>query len=331
MKILLQPIKNYNIVATTNRSNKKTISPFALPQLENDTLVFNGKKKDLLEKSETEIFNIIDKSIAPKNMVGYGGLADVYNIPNTNYCVRLLRNGLECGIFHKEYTNYKTKPNKDLTTLDKFNHVVLKLGNSATVMQKVEGSPIASKMLSHEEILANTKIISKFPLKSYEYLLKNIITAYKEGILFDPHPSNIILNAKEQTFTPIDYEANSFNFPLEPIHSLFFSLVPDNIDSSTRNKITNKIFKTILKEIKSNDDSSLKIEEYDFTDFFERYKAHYNIDFFKAGLEFLRFEQNISKLIYLKFAQLTNPGLDKEFNKLWEITYKQLDKVFRAR
>lgn len=331
MKIIQQPINYNNSTNTkTNHNQQKQISYFALPEQQKDTVTFSAKKKDLLEKSATEIFKILDKSIIPKNMIGYGGLADVYSIPNTQYYVRLLRNGLEEGFFHKKYTSYRTKPNKNLTTLDKLNHVVLRLGDSTTIMQKVEGIPIVGNLLSKDDIRENAKIISKLPLKAYENLLKEIIAAYQENILFDSHPSNIILNREKKTLTPIDYIENKLHIPLEPVNSLFYSLVPNNIDAKIRNKITNKILKATLKEIKTSTNSSLNFEEYDFNQFFESYKSHYDIDYFRKGREFLQLEKNIANLTDLKFSLTNQPNCNTEFNKLWEIIYKQIDKVFRA-
>ncbi len=295
-----------------------------------DTVSFKSTEPEFTNLPKEDIFKRVDDSIKPENVIGIGSMADVYSINDTDYCIRLLKADLEQGL-SKKYLNYKESFSKDLSQLDKANHVVINLGNQASIMKRIKGVPVNGLLVTADESVKIAEEIAKFPVNSYINLYKHIVEMQKEGILFDPHPSNLIVNLESKSFTTIDMLTDAVKIPFEPMAYLFMSLVHENTPSECRRSIINKLLKTLLEDLCSDSKPMLNYQEYDFIPFLEEYSNRFFQDILEAGLDGLSLGHDISKLLYLKFSEEATTGARPMIKRQLKDIYKKIDKVFPAK
>ena len=87
------------------------------------------RSRDLLDLPQKDILAKVQNSVTPDNFLGQGTEAEVYRIKGTKYCVRIPYLAQD---IYRLYT-------KELTPIDKVNHVVAKLGFGASIMKYFEG------------------------------------------------------------------------------------------------------------------------------------------------------------------------------------------------
>lgn len=149
---------------------------------------------NLLKKGSKEITKIVRESVANEsNLIGQGCRGRVYDIPNTNYCVKLPidMNLAEVPILDtKEWC-------LNISKTDKVNHIVAKLGDDISIMKKIKGEPCSIERVKEE--------VSDLPLESYKNLILQISNAKKRQLSFDPHSANVIYNDTNKSLTAIDF------------------------------------------------------------------------------------------------------------------------------
>ena len=221
-----------------------------------DTVCFKGH--DLLNLPEEEILKEIKKSIIPENFIGQGTEAEVYRIKDTDYCVRI-------PYFVQEIHGFNYS--KELTPIDKVNHIAAKLDFGASIMKYIEGiTPKRYISNSHDRYILQEKI-SEMPIKSYSELLYQIADAIDNELLFDFSPGNLIINTEKNKLTAIDFFPISENpRTTKPLTEMYSILTCYGALEKTGKKIFDKITDTGLEEFKPNKIPCMDIELFDFVD-----------------------------------------------------------------
>lgn len=216
------------------------------------------KSRDFLDLSKKDIFEKIKDSLVPDNFLGHGIEANVYRIKNTNYCVR---------IPYKAQEIYKADYSKELTSVDKVNHVVAKLGFGAAIMEYFEGIVPKWYMNNDYNRFRLQEKISDMPVKSYSELLHQIAEAIDNEMFFDFSPGNLIVDIDKQKLTAIDFYTISENpRSISPMTEMYSVLTCYGAEKKTGKKIFDKITEAGLEEFKSNIIPCMDLELFDFID-----------------------------------------------------------------
>lgn len=179
--------------------------------LEADTAEL-GASIPFLQRSEQQIKLSLKKAIK-KECIGHGAEAKVYKIPDTDYVVRV----------HKGFKpDFNSPISFDMSTGDKFNHYVAKIGDSVEIGEYIKGenaccmTGYANKMSDKQHNL-NLKIV-EMPVSSYRDFMKTIFDAAKQNMAFDYAGRNVIVDIVEKKFIPIDFE---YGFAKNPSQRIF--------------------------------------------------------------------------------------------------------------
>lgn len=236
-------------------SNIATVTRSAFNHI--DTVSFGNN--DLLTKSPNEISEILAKSITPKNFLGEGGEAKVYRIPDTEYCIRLIKEDIGNNKIFR-------KISKDLTEQDKINHNVAKIGkHGSSIMRYIEGSPVISLKITKQEQASIANNIANLPVSSFNKLLKQIAHANDNNMVFDCSAFNIIVNPKTQTMTAIDFYKTKIPEYFAPLNFIDSALI--NTATTMENKKSNagKILLAALQEFEPNKKPCVSPSQFDFS------------------------------------------------------------------
>ena len=216
------------------------------------------KARDFLDLPEKAIIEKIKASVTPDNFLGQGTEAEVYRIKGTKYCVRIPYLAQDINRF-----NYS----KELTPIDKINHVVAKLGFGASIMKYFDG--IVPKWYinnSHNRYNLQEKI-ADMPVKSYSELLHQIADAVDNEMIFDFSGGNLIVNTEKQKLTAIDFCGITDNpRPIRPLSEMYNVLTSYGSEEKTGKKIFDKIVDAGLEEFKPNKIPCMDVELFDFID-----------------------------------------------------------------
>ena len=254
----------YEQIYQTNESVQKLVNKcFYIENPKRKDISFTGRKIPLLELSKDEVLKLVKQSINPKNGIGIGGEADVYAIPNTDYCVRLIGLNGDSRHFSTRYKDYTAEFSKDLTPQEKVNHTVIRLGNGASIMRKIEGEPVYSFFRTQEEQLEAAKEIANFPIEAFSGLLRQIASAVKVGVGFDPHAANIIADFENKTLTAIDFQEYRCRTLIKPLESMLNGL--RTVDDDEINlTLLKKVLKAGLEEFKPGVKPCFDVERFNF-------------------------------------------------------------------
>lgn len=261
-------LSNINNIVPKARIISNKFKTLLHSQLDQD--IFVKSKKDLLQSSREEIFKAIDTSIKDENLIGEGSEAKVYKIQSSEYVVRLIKNENTDG-----FVDYKNSLSFLISSRDKINHVVAKLGEGCSIMEYLPGENLC-KCKCPRELAGLSKSV-------YYDLYKKICYAKANGMVFDVSPSNIIYDSDKKTLTPIDFiRKKRFTEETLPLSDIFLSfsfylLLPQ--------QSLNKIFNILLKIAKSEINSKHpihKISKKDMTEFFRLYKTYCATELFQS-------------------------------------------------
>ena len=211
---------------------------------------------DFLDLPEKDIIGKIRASATPDNFLGHGTEAEVYRIKGTKYCVRIPY--LAQDIYFFNYT-------KELTSMDKVNHIVAKLGFGASVMKYFDG--IVPKWYQKDEHnrYKLQESIAKMPVKSYSELLHQIAGAVDNEMLFDFSGGNLIVDTEKQRLTAIDFYGITDNpRPIRPMTEMYTVLTSYGSREKTGKKIFDKIVDAGLKEFEPNNMPCMDLALFDF-------------------------------------------------------------------
>ena len=277
-----------------------------------DTVNFTGGKIPLLDLPKDEVMKLVRQSINPKNGLGIGGEADVYAIQNTDYCARVIGQNGDSRHFATRFKDYTTEFSKDLTPQEKVNHVVIRLGNGASIMKRIKGEPVYSFFRNQEEQLAAAKKVADFPLGAFSKLLRQMAKAGDAGVGFDPHAANVIANFENKTLTAIDFQEYRCRTLIKPLESMFRGL--RSVDDDEINLVLlKKVLKAGLEEFKPGVKPCFDVERFNFV----RILAQCNVP------EDPRFYS----LAYTKTLELNGKDVGDKLQALIKILSEKIDNV----
>lgn len=234
MQILFNNIKPQNNVV-----NHSIFKPqFSVnAYLNSDVISFTGQDIDLFAMDDKSILKKVKKSIKKQNSIGRGGEAEVYKIPDTSYCVRVL---------HDSFDKLGKVVDRNILPSEKVNHTVAKLGNGVTIMPLLEGYTFCSENITNAEV---AKMIEDMPQKAIDSLFKQVCNAYNNNMSFDTGWKNVIVNPVDKTLTAIDFVPNNDNFSNDNILSKVYLSLTNNPDTTiSQRKIFAGKFLTALVE-----------------------------------------------------------------------------------
>ena len=314
----IKPV-NFNNAKASNLQKTRAANTYAsiLPrQLNKDTVTFCGriKNNDLLKLPEKEILNKINSSLQKCNFIGSGGSADVYRIPDTPYCIRILKK--------KKAETLGKSLNFSLSESDKINHVVAKSGNGSAIMRYIEGENCFAYQ--------NKKEIVTLPSESYHRLFKQICHAKENNMVFDCDATNIIYNAKDKTLTAIDFYKMDKSYPenVNPLSSIFSALCShktDTFQDIQHNKLlVGALLKAGLKEMEYGVKPCISISEFDFNKLLLKFEAQ-NTEQLPAQYEFLK--KSITDIQCLKLKELIGEDVKNELGGKIKFAKALIDQV----
>ena len=214
------------------------------------------KSKNLLNMPQQELLSEVKASIKPENFIGQGTEAEVYRIQDTDYCVRIPYEALEINQF---------RFSKDITPIDKINHVIARLGYGASIIKYFEGITPKRYMSNNHDRYLFQEQIANMPVKSYSELLHQITKAIDNGLLFDFSPGNLIVDTKNQKLTAIDFIGISDNpRKIRPLCEMYSVLTSYGSLEKTGKKIFDKIVDAGLEEFKPEVIPCMDIKLFDF-------------------------------------------------------------------
>ena len=304
----------YEQIYQTNESVRKLVNKcFYIENPKRKEISFTGRKIPLLDLPKEEVLKLVKQSINPKNGIGIGGEADVYAIPNTDYCVRLIGLNGDSRHFATRYKDYTAEFSKDLTPQEKVNHTVIRLGNGASIMRKIEGEPVYSFFRTQEEQLEAAKEIANFPIEAFSGLLRQIASAVKVGVGFDPHAANIIANFKNKTLTAIDFQEYSYLSFSKPLSSMLNGLKTVD-DEKVNLKLLKQVLFAALDEFRPKVKPCFDIDKFDFSCLLRSEKG-------------LSDDKLFHRLKYQKALELKGRNVVDELQQLLETISKKYDNM----
>lgn len=214
------------------------------------------KARDFLDLPEKAIIEQIKASVTPDNFLGQGTEAEVYRIKGTKYCVRIPYLAQDINRF-----NYS----KELTPIDKVNHVVAKLGFGASVMKYFEGIVPKWYVNNSRNRYNLQEKIADMPVRSYSELLHQIAEAVDNEMIFDFSGGNLIVDTEKQKLTAIDfYKIVDYPKAVSPLSEMYSVLTCYGAEKRTGKKIFDKIIEAGLEEFKPDNIPCMDIELFDF-------------------------------------------------------------------
>ena len=304
----------YEQIYQTNESVRKLVNKcFYIENPKRKEISFTGRKIPLLDLPKEEVLKLVKQSINPKNGIGIGGEADVYAIPDTDYCVRLIGLNGDSRHFATRYKDYTAEFSKDLTPQEKVNHTVIRLGNGASIMRKIEGEPVYSFFRTQEEQLEAAKEIANFPIEAFSGLLRQIASAVKVGVGFDPHAANIIANFKNKTLTAIDFQEYSYLSFSKPLSSMLNGLKTVD-DEKVNLKLLKQVLFAALDEFRPKVKPCFDIDKFDFSCLLRSEKG-------------LSDDKLFHRLKYQKALELKGRNVVDELQQLLETISKKYDNM----
>ena len=277
---------------------------------------FTGK--DLMNMPRDEVFKEIKNSINKDQFVGSGRHAAVYRISDTPYCVRIP------DICEDGYTNdFST----NLNPCDIVNHVKIKLGAGASIMDYFKGRTLFAYQLYDVQRYELQKEVAKMPLKTYSNLLHQLANAIDNEMAFDKGGGNIVIDTENKNLTIIDFYQLADN-PLKtsPLKDLFYTLTSYGAESTTAKKIAKNIISAGLEEFKPNIIPCMDVELFDFKEIID---ATYYFKQPKSDEELNELIKKFEELKEIKKKEITDKNYSPILEQKTENLKKSVSKYLR--
>ena len=249
--------QTYNINKTHTSSSSKTASriPF---NVELDVVSF-GSNKDLIHLPVNDVLERVENSIRSDNLLGRGGEASVYSINDTDYCIRI-------PIVNPE--DYKKGFVSELTSLERVNHGVAKLGEKTIIMKRLDGFSMFPRKETGVTRAMVHQMIDDMPISAYRQVIEQIAKAREQGAYFDSSGANVLVNPVKKTMTIIDFTACEDCAYSRILKSLFITLgMNDGILTNAQQKDrANKILSAVVEDFLPGQKPIMRISEYAFSD-----------------------------------------------------------------
>lgn len=295
--------------------------------LQKDTLELSSK--DLLKLDKCEIFNKVNNAINRENFLGAGGEACVFSIPDTPYCVRLIKKRNACfdTVDKSSFKKFDNKFSLKLTEDDKVNHIVAKLGGGATIMKKIEGYPLVlynPQNFDKTQKEVNDAFYKLSPL-AFNCLLKQVYNAKMNGFIFDCSSSNVIMNPKQDKLTAIDFYKASKDYPedVNVLRRVYASFVKEA--EFERKHCAGYLLKSALMELQPNVKSEVPPNEFKFLDFINKVKLE-SEDEFPTQIDIL--SNVLVHIQCLKFRELIGEDVTKDLLGQHKVANALINQLF---
>lgn len=250
--------QTYNINKTHTSSSSKTASriPF---KAEFDVVSF-GSNKDLIHLPVNDILERVENSIRSDNLLGKGGEARVYSINGTDYCIRIPIENPE---------DYKKGFVSELTSLERVNHGVAKLGEKTIIMKRLDGFSMFPRKETGVTRAMVHSMIDDMPVSAYRKVIKQIYDAYNQGAFFDSSGANVIVNPVNKTMTVVDFTDCLECSNSRILKSLFTTLgMHDGILTKAQQKDrANKILSSVIDDFLPGQKPLMRVADYSFSEF----------------------------------------------------------------
>ena len=279
------------------RQNCSNLAPLSF-----DTVSF--KSINLLGKNSKEISEIVKEAVIHTENIGFGSEGTVYKIPDTDYCVKILKGESINNFGHWRF---------NVSEQDKINHIVAKSNNDSVIMKHLDGRSL--KWNKPDEIF-------ELPKSSYKNLLIQLEKAKDECLKFDNSPSNVIYNPKDKSLTAIDFYEPSpdVEFEYTPLSSVF-TVLKNHSDSSNyvenNRKLGGKLLEIVLDEFSSGKEPEFEIDKRDIFDVFGELKMESKFNE-PTQMRFLR--ESFADIFRLRELPKTEEN-NKKYN--WNIMYSK--------
>lgn len=304
---MITPIGNLYFTPAISQKQQQKASISLRPQLAVDTVSFGNANPDLMSLSDQEIFEKVLAAIKNKDIIGEGGEATVYRIPDSNYCVRkYYRLATEVvPLKRKQFT-------RNVTAQDKVNHIVAKLGNYLTIMPILHGSPVMNPVtMSEKEINELSDIICSFPQSSFNKLLKQISDAYEKDMMWDCNWANLIANPKEKTLTAIDFYKNSIEESASHLAYMYAGLSHLYTTDQQHKILAEKVMNAGLEEFKPGVIPCCNFDKLGFSDLI---RAFDDLDLFTSKQYTKLLRELTYKIRDLKTQEIRGINVTNELN-----------------
>ena len=253
--------------------------------------------KNLLTLPSEEISKIVTKAIEQENFLGSGRFGEVYKIPDTDYCVKILKKNW------MNKTNFG-KWSTEIDEADKANHILAKAENDSTIMKYVKGTSLFK--------YTETENLAELPETTFRQFLKQISDAEQLGLAFDNAPANVIYDAEKKTLTAIDFYRPNFEFEIYPFTQVFSALESRNVGYQSlisNKKLAGKIMNIALDEYAKKGPTEFKFEDGDIMRLMHRVGSTYKVNL-PPQYKFLK--QSFLDIMELKKAQRRGEDADNE-------------------
>ncbi len=277
------------------RNKSKTRFCHLYTQPKSDNISFTSK--NLLSLSSDRISKIVKVAIEETNFIGSGKEGEVYKIPDTDYCIKILKRNLG------NRTNFG-KWTTEIDEIDKANHILAKAENGSTIMKYINGT----SLFTYPDI----ENIVNLPESIFKQLLKQVYEAQNLGLAFDNAPTNLIYNIEKQTLIAIDFYKPDFEFEIFPYTRICTVLAPGvfkNHNINTTKKWTGKLLNIALEEYSKKNSHEFYINDDDIIRCVNRFEFLYK-DILSPEYKFLK--QSFIDIINLKKAQRRGEEVDRE-------------------
>lgn len=296
-----------------------------LPQYSQDADVVSFKSrenntvsKDFTKLSAQQLMQIVKNAVKDENMIGWGGSAKVYKIPDTKFCVRVPRSLVERITENQLSGKINIVP---LTTLDKINHVVTRLSNGVSVMPIIEGESCFD--------CSNGSDILSLPQTSFDRLLKQICQAVENDAQMDPSPKNLIYNQKDKSLTAIDFVpfAGFGNEPYENMYNILRTIYifMDDKDNKISNRLSFIVLNSALKDFEHGSVPVMSMERYNFSKILSKIGITTGV---KDIPQFKILKECFSNLVSLKVDELNNKSVEIEQLKNIKLAKALINQLF---
>lgn len=286
--------------------NKIAYSPFIYeraagiqkyPQIQTPADIISFSSKNLLLLSSEEISKRIIRAMTKENCIGSGREGSVYKIPESDFCVKVLK---KYPFNMRIFGTWEIKNDKAA----KVNHILAEAENGATIMKHIHGTPIFKYPAPKE--------LADLPDSSYIDLFRQISEAENIGLNFDIAPANVIFNAETKSLTAIDFYKNDTAEYGYPITRAFASMEQTNTNFGNikiNKKLAGRFLNIVLDKYAERKPPEFTFRDEDVSRFISRIKRTY-----KQTLppQFNFLEKSIYEIAELKKAERRGENVDRE-------------------
>lgn len=285
---------------TKTETNKTKHLALQMPAtLNKDTVTFSRglNVNNFLKLPKKEIIKKAIQARTKSNFLGAGGEAEVYRIPDTQYCVR----------FFTKQADLPKSISFRLTENDKINHIAAKLGRNSSIMHYIEGENCF--------LYKNKKELAMLPTESYHRLFRQVCHAKENNMIFDCDATNIIYNPKDKSLTAIDFYIIDKNYPenVHPLSTIYRALrihnTDERFDTQHNKMLAGGLLEAGLKEFEPGVIPCINISDIDFSRLFARFEE-FNTETLPVQYKILK--TTITDIQCLKLQEIIGENVKQE-------------------